>query len=277
MKSGVTRKLSRSVVYALRILQSFDGLSTAQSLSQLSRRLQIPKATAYRILMALEAERYVVRDEQAKAYSLGLGMWELALRSLAGLEIVTVSRPVLSALAQESGETAHLGVLDRAEVVYLDLAESRQPIRAYISRGERLPAYCVASGKAILAYSERPVVEAVIKRGMKRYTARTIVTRKEFLAELQATRERGFGLNLGEWMEEVAALSAPVFKYGEHVVGAIGISGPLSRFESRNLDVLGKIVRAHADRVSFLLGGATMARVATRAAEGLEETRARMT
>jgi DNA-binding IclR family transcriptional regulator len=249
-----TSEPSGSILNALAILESFDKNHSEQTLSQISRRLGIPKATALRNLAALEQTGYVTRGRLKNAYALGAKVLELSRLFVEQNEFLMVSRPVLVALATETGETAHLGVLSGTDIVYVEIAESPQRVRACVVRGDRLPAHCVASGKAILAFSDSALVERVIGAGLKRLSSQTIVTAEGLWEDLEATRKRGFGLNLGEWLDEVVAVSAPVFSNLGQVVGAIGIAAPRSRLEPPKARALGSRIRAHADCLSDKLG-----------------------
>ena len=251
---------SGSVLNAIGILESFDSSNPTQSLAHISRRLGIPKATAFRNLAALERTGYVTRDPATNTFALGTRVLELARRFLDQNELLAVARPVLADLAAETGETAHLGVLAGADVVYLEIAESPQRVRAVVARGDRLPAHCVASGKAILAHCDAHVIASVIAAGLERLTSHTITTAEGLLEDLAAARARGYGLNLGEWLEDVVAVSAPVFSHTGQVVGAIGIAAPRSRLEPAKADTLGPRIRDHADRLSAMFGaGAKLA------------------
>lgn len=250
-----SRVASSAVINALEILESFDGEHARQSLAEISRRLRIPKSSAYRNLAALEALGYVVRDAGGREFSLGPKVLELAQRFLDQNSLVAVARPVLRELAAETGETAHLGVLAGQDVVYIEIAESPQRVRALVQRGDRLEAHTVASGKAILAFSSASTVEVVVARGLRRFTARTISTREDLLEQLAATRRRGFAIMSGEWVDEVAAVSAPIFGPGCEVVAAAGIAAPRARLEAEDLERVGAVVRRFADQISSGLGG----------------------
>jgi DNA-binding IclR family transcriptional regulator len=142
------------------------------------------------------------------------------------------------------------------EVVYVDIADSPQRIRAIVPRGDRLPAYCVASGRAILAYSDRETVEIVIKAGLVRRTKSTIVDRDEFLAELKRTAKRGYAINIGEWLEDVVGVSAPLLSSEGKVFAAMGVSSPMARVDRKRVAMLGEIVKSFAARLSASLAGA---------------------
>jgi IclR family transcriptional regulator, KDG regulon repressor len=246
---------SRAVFSALAVLESFDDANPSQSLASISRRLGIPKATALRTLRALEVKGYVTLNETEGTYSLAVGVLTLAQRYLTRYEALAVARPILAQIAAETGETAHFGVLQGTEVIYLEIAESPQRVRAYVVRGDHLPAHCVAAGKAILAHADAAIVDAFVAAGLPRLTPATIVREKDFLADLRVTHQRGYALNVGEWMEDVAGVSAPVIGHLGTVQGAVGVAGPRSRLNARNVHQIGRLVRRYANGISKKLGG----------------------
>ena len=251
---GIKAKPSRGALDALKILESFDAANSNQSLARISRHLKIPKATALRTLRALEEMRYVFYAPREETYALSSAVLALAQRFLSRYETVNVARPLLADLASETGETAHFGVLQETEVVYLEIAESPQRIRAYVLRGDHIPAHCVAAGKAILAYADPQTLEAFLTSGLARMTPATITNRTTFLRDLRATQQRGYGVNIGEWMSDVTGVSAPVFGHSGIVEGALGVAGPISRLSSRKVHRVGRIVRQYAERLSAKLG-----------------------
>lgn len=250
MSDAAQTSQSRSTLAAVMILESFDRENATQALADISRRLALPKATALRILRALERRGYVVHDRQKKLYSLGSMILTLSENYLSCHDPLLSARQALASLASETGETAHIGVLSGTDVVYIDIADSPQRVRAFVKRHEHLPAYCVASGKAILAHSEPPVVEAVIEAGLPRVTSRTIASKKALLEDLRLTRERGYAINIGEWMEDVVAVSAPLFAYQGSAIGAVGVAWPKSRLTTEKLDSVAKTVSRFARQFS---------------------------
>ena len=150
------------------------------------------------------------------------------------------------------------------EVVYVDVAAGHQAIRAVVDRGDRLPAHGVASGKVILAHSPPRVVTEFLAKGLPSLTPRTISSPNRFVAELEKVRALGYATCIGEWLDDVSAIAAPVFSDAETVVGAIGLAGPRLRLGSKLLAHLGTAVTAQAKRLSEELGAGE--RSGTRAA-----------
>jgi DNA-binding IclR family transcriptional regulator len=242
---------SRPVLNALAMLQVIGTGRSAKSLTKISKQCRIPKATAYRYLAAFEKAGFATRDPQSADYLLGTSVMDLSRRFYEQNELLSVARDHLEGLAISTGETAHLAVLHVPDVVYIDMADSPQRVRAYINRGERIPAYCAASGRAILASSSEDVVEAVVAAGMIRHTKNTITTRAGLLKALQITSKRGFATTPGEWRDDVLGISAPLNAFGT-VLGAIGVSCPLSRVNQRKIEEMGETVRSTAARLSAM-------------------------
>ncbi|MGI9415430.1 MAG: IclR family transcriptional regulator [Hyphomicrobiales bacterium] len=255
MTEATQAKPSQAVLDAVALLEAFEQDTGEKTLAEIGRAAGVPKASALRHLKALALTGYVIHDPARKTYALGPAILTLAERFIAQQPSVHACRPVLAALARETGETAHYAVLQGRDVVYLDIAESPRRIRAYVSRGDRQPAHCMASGKAILAHSHAAVVDAFVDAGLVRLTDRTITSGSALRAELAAIRTRGYGLNLSEWMDDVGAAAAPIFSGSGQVVGAIGVAAPISRLNGANAEEVGGIVRACAARFTDMLAG----------------------
>jgi len=247
---------SRAVLNAFNILDCFGQQHRSLTLAEISRRTGIPKATALRHLLALDEAGYVVVDDERQHYSLGSKALVLAERYLAQFDQLEVIRTALAELAQKTGETAHYGVLEGTEMVYLEIAESpQQRVRIYVRRGDRLPAHAVAAGKVVLAHESADTLSNFLALGLPELTSRTITRVADFRSELATVRRRGYAANVGEWVEEVTGVSAPVFGPGERIIGALGVAGPVTRLRASRVPEIGEVVRQAARRVSSLLGG----------------------
>ena len=255
MIENTQAKPSQAVLDAIRLLDAFEQDAGEKTLAEIARAAGVPKASAMRHLKALALTGFVIHDPIRKAYALGPAILTLAERFLAQQPSVHACRPLLAALARETGETAHYAVLQGRDVVYLDIAESPRRIRAYVTRGDRQPAHCMASGKAILAHSPNAVVDAFLEADIVQLTEHTITSEPAFRAELEATRARGYGVNLSEWVDDVGAAAAPIFSGSGQVVGSIGVAAPISRLNRANADDVGLIVRDCAARFTDMLAG----------------------
>lgn len=230
------------------------------TLGELASGLKLSKSTAHRILMVLEAARFVERDAVSGRYSLGSRVMELGLTAVARLDVFEVARPHLHTLMEQTGETAHLAVLRESEVVTLMTVESRQAIRAPRAMGARTPAYCTSLGKAILAHSSQDELERYVRqRSFEPYTPKTITSAERLEADLKAVRRRGYAIDDEEWELGLRCVSAPVYDRLGTVVASVGISGPIFRISRERLPSLARAVTGVSVRISESLGYAKVA------------------
>lgn len=241
--------MSRSALSTLAVLESFDGENVVQSLAEISRRLSIPKATALRILRALEARGFVDHNKSSKLYSLAPKVLTLAEAYWSGRGSLEVQRQTLPLLSKEAGETAHVSVLSGSNVIYIDIVKGPQQVSAFLEQYEGVPAYCAASGKAILAYSDPLVVDGVLEDGLPQRTSSTITTRNAFLAELQQVKQLGYAISSGEWVDDVVAVSVPLFSGQGQVLGALGLALPKSRSSPERISELAQIAKRYAGQI----------------------------
>ena len=245
------------VAVLLKALDVLEALSDTGDLglADIAARTGASKASVFRVLATLVGRGYVTKDPGTRRYSPGPRLVTIALATTAKIRLVPRARPILAALRDAFGETANLGILIETEVVYLEIAESPQRVRIYVRRGDRLPAHGVAAGKAVLAYESPETVAHFLAQGLPTLTGKTITRATEFRNELAAVRRRGYAANLGEWVEEVTGVSAPVFGPDGRAMGAIGVAGPGTRMKAALVPEIGTVVRQAARRVSSLLGG----------------------
>lgn len=213
------------------------------------------RSNAHRTLQTLVQCGWAVQDAATSAYRPSLRMFELGALVAEVADIVTLLRTHLAALAQTTGETIHLAMLDGAEIVYLDKFDSPLPVAAYSRVGGRAPAYCVGAGKALLAAAALDVTTLRQRLGrLVAHTPNTITDIDALHAELQRIRARGFAENRDEWQQGVCGVAAPVFNARGEAVAALGMSVPSIRFARVQAQRLAAKVMASALAASSALG-----------------------
>lgn len=246
--------MNNTLLKGLAVLELLSRSDRPLSLTQIGRELSMVKSNVHRLMQALVETHFVVKDEENGAYAPSIKLWELGSAVLAKLDLRRHAQHQMEALMNLTGESVHLSVLDGTEVVYVHKVESDNPVRAYSQIGGRAPAYCVATGKAQLAYCGTSlIVEA--NRHLKAFTTRTITDPEQFQREMKKVREQGFALNRAEWRDDVWGIAAPVMDARGSVIAAVGISGPSGRFRKSVLGVWTQAVVATANDVSHSLGG----------------------
>ncbi|SFO06219.1 transcriptional regulator, IclR family [Variovorax sp. PDC80] len=213
------------------------------------------RSNAHRTLQTLVECGWAVQDADTSAYRPSLRLFELGAMVSEAADIGALLRPHLAALAQASGETIHLAVLDGAEIVYLDKFDSPLPVAAYSRIGGRAPACCVASGKAMLAAARLDAAALRVMFGtLQPHTPHSIVDFDALQAELERSRARGYAENREEWRLGVCGLGVPVFDARGTAVAAVGMSVPSIRFARTQARELSDRIMACARDASATLG-----------------------
>lgn len=248
-----TRGTNTTFVNGLSLLEALAAAKAPSGVTELARSLALTKSNVHRLLRTLENHGYVRNVANSGRYEATLRLWELGIAILDRLDVKRVAISHMEDLARISGETVHLSILDGIEVVYIGKVDSPRPIRAYSKVGGRAPAYCVATGKALLAHAPLAIREQALKH-LVRHTSATMTSPTQMRSHLAQIVSAGYALNQGEWREGVCGAGAPIRDATGEVIAAIGISGPVDRLKPRTLRRLASDVVRVAASVSAALG-----------------------
>ena len=164
--------------------------------------------------------------------------------------------PHLTELATQYKETTHLAVLHDNEVFYIDRVESSQSIRMKSLVGSKLPAYCTAIGKILLAHQNKDFIDQFLRSvKIKRYTQATIIDPKEFREHLKIIKDQGYSIDDIEHESELKSTAAPVRDREGKVIAGISVAGPAYRMQDEYF--FNKIIKSvveTADKISHRLG-----------------------
>jgi DNA-binding IclR family transcriptional regulator len=206
-------------------------------LNEIARRAGLNKATVHRLLAALKSTGLVVQDRSTALYRPGLKLVGMAEQVLQALDFREVARPHVERLSRELGHGVLSGVLEGAQIVYLDHAPGRHALRVHRQVGERVSVHISSMAKAILAYLPPGEAAGVIDAcRFERYTERTLADADALRRQLSAVRRLGWALLRDEGALGVASIGAPVFDHTGRVVGAIGVSVPSFMLEGAMLE-----------------------------------------
>jgi DNA-binding IclR family transcriptional regulator len=204
-----------------------DGPRTLRWLADASG---LPRPTAYRLLVALEAHRLVARDATG-AFELGPRLAELAVRAGPALDLAAVAGPALARLHEATGESVQLYVRSGDRRLCVAARDAGTGLRDSVPVGALLPLDVGSGGKILLAWSPdalHPSSPAPSPGPGSRTDGAESRSAGEWAAELAAVRKRGWAASVAEREPGVASVSAPVLADGQ-LLGALCVSGPASR------------------------------------------------
>ncbi|NBM19310.1 IclR family transcriptional regulator [Streptomyces sp. GC420] len=220
---------------AISLLVAFgEKASTGVGVSELARRAQLSKSTAFRVLGLLE--RNGVVERVGTDYRLGERLHHLGRAVYApGSESVRdFLLPYLTDLYDVTRQTVHLAVLHCTEVVYLAKLYGHRSAPAPSRIGGRLPAHATAVGKVLLAYDADAAAQ-VTQMPLRCFTAQTITDPAQLSAELERIRRDGVAYDDRESQPDLNCVAAPVLGPGGRPVAALSVSGLCGRTDTRRL------------------------------------------
>ena len=244
-----------SIERALSVLECLARAKRGFSLSEIGRRLRIPKSSAHLILSTLERRGFLQRNTKTNRYCFGLQLVSLSRSALENLDLREEAKPFLCSLMQESGFTVHMAVLERDEAVIIEKVEAPGFVRLASWVGRRLDVNCSGVGKALLAFLPDDELDCLLRtKDFARHNSRTIISTTILRRELILVRQAGYALDNEEDEPGVRCIGAPVFDEKGKAVAAISIAGVASQIGIDRVPVLARLVTRAAGRISARMG-----------------------
>jgi DNA-binding IclR family transcriptional regulator len=225
----------------LRVLDLFTSARPSWSVTEVARELEMPTATAHRIVRALEARSYLAKD--GTRYRLGFAAIDLGRRATASVDLRSRLRGVLRELAAATQETALLNVYDESRhgSLCVDRIETTHSLRLTIEIGRVTPIHAGASAKALLAFLDQPTIEDVLAGELVGLAPGTITDPDDLRAELEEIRSRGWASSFEENNAGAWGVAAPIL-IGDRAVASIGVAAPATRHSPAAARTLARLV-----------------------------------
>ncbi len=220
------------------ILECLDNSRRSMSISEVSRRLEIPKSSVHVLMVTLERLGYIRRVPNGRGYCVGLKTYALGQRMVKMLSVSELALPPMQQLSAETGLNAHLAVLDHDQAVYIQKAGASSQVQFDTYVGRRCDLHCTALGKTILAFglveSTKPILA---KKVFSRYTPKTLTSGDALAKELSRVRRLGYAVDDEE--EELGArcVAVPIVHQGRFTA-ALSLSGTVNQVPFRSLGTL---------------------------------------
>lgn len=241
----------RALARGLQVLEAFDARHARLSLSDVARRVSLPRGSARRLLMTLAHLGHVGFD--GEMFFLRPRVLKLGFGYLSALPVWTVAGRVVEAVATETGESCSIAVLDGAEIVYVARTAARRIVYDYIAVGTRLPAYATSMGKVLLAWLAPEALDALLANTtLVRHTPTTITDQAALRRELTETRARGWAVNDEEVETDLRSIAVPV-RGPDGVAAAINVSVQASRVTRDRLAEYLPVLQNAAAEIETLL------------------------
>jgi IclR family transcriptional regulator, pca regulon regulatory protein len=251
-------RYSQSLERGLSVLGCFTPARPVLGIADLADDLGMSRSTTHRYVITLQELGYL-EQVRGRKYRLALGVCDLGMSVLHSTSLREHARPLLEELCQRTPYTVSIAVLDWSEIVYVDRVRSPRgqgSMEMGLAPGSRLPVYCTAMGKLLLAYlPERQQRDLIRELELSRHTPNTIVSKRALRAELEQIREDGLAVSDQELAVGLESIAVPVRSESDDVVAAVNIVAHSSRIGLEKLvDELAPHLVSTADRLSARLG-----------------------
>jgi len=223
----------QAVVKAFDLLEALAAEDTSLTVPVLAKKLELSRNKTFRLLATLEDKGLTERDAATGTYRLGLGAFEMAQHILKSANLIRLAHPVMEELARKHDEAMYITVMNNDEVLFLDMVDSFQQIKATPLVGRRFPFFTNAAGKAIKALSSADALEKIGKRNGKKNGIPDI---KKLESELMDIRQKGVAVDFGGLGDGICGVAVGIRDYAGKVVGALTMLAPSFRMLQERLE-----------------------------------------
>jgi DNA-binding IclR family transcriptional regulator len=241
---------TQAVDRAARLLSEVVHSTDPMTFTGLSAATGLAKSTTSRLLLALERNGLVRRDDHGR-FLPGEMFVSFAWRGGAQAGLVAVAQPFLEKLGKATGETVNIGVASNGAVEQIAQVDSTYLIGGTNWVGLSVPLHCSALGKVLLAFGAAQLVPAAL---LEARTEMSITTEAALRADLAAVRARGYAVTDEELEPGLIAIAAPVHGYDGTVVAALSVSAPATRMTTERVVAAAERCMEEAAGLSAVLG-----------------------
>ncbi len=240
---------------ALLILEMLASSRAGLSLPEIVKKSGLPKSSVHCLLVTLQRQEYLHRNENTGRYMFGLKLFSLANMALSGLKLREQAAPHLYSLMQQTRLTAHMAILEKNEAVLIAKVDCPVVFRLATWLGKRMEVHCTGLGKALIAnLPEERLNELLREHGLPRHNENTIASPKRLKEDLANAAKRGYAIDDEEDEIGLRCIGAPVFDHTGAVIAAISIAGTTTQITGENVHDLAQRVKGAAASISRILG-----------------------
>lgn len=245
---------AQSVIRALKILE-YVNENGETGIREIAEALDFDKSTVHRLVVTLKDQKYLQQNPGNSKYFCSLKLFQMGMMLTENMGINRRMRILLEDLADETGESVNLGVLDGGDIVHVEKVESSEIIKVDMGIGARLPAYATALGKSILAYLSEINVRTLFSDGaFEPRTPNTHVCIDSLFEDLREVRRKGYATDLEEYSLGLSCIAAPVRDRFGKAQAAVSVAFPTYRFPQSPEEhdrIVGKLSKT-AEKLSYV-------------------------
>ncbi len=245
----------KSIDNGLTVLEYLSSKNEGVKLTKICKDLDINITAVYRILKTMRKRGFVEQDDETQKYRLGLHAQLLGILAMNQTNLYKYGLACLNEICKSTLETANLVIKDRWEGVYILQVESQNALRVANQVGSRVPLYCTAAGKVLLAHLDNGHRQRYYEEiELIPFTPNTLDSIKELEEEIKTIRETNIAYDREEQALGEVCIAAPVFNHNGEIVAAISISSPATRLPNERMEEFSPLLKNEGKKLSRRLG-----------------------
>lgn len=232
-----------TVIKALSLLDHFNATRVSIGLSEMTKLSGMNKATVYRMLSDLQSAGFVEQHGDQRNYRLGTEILRLAKLREAAVPFFDVGQTFLESLSEETGETAHITLLQRGQLIEMGhVYSTTHATRVVMDAADEFSFHGTSSGLAILGFSDETFVDTILSKNLIQHTAWTLTDTNDLKAKINEVKKFGYASSKGSFEDDVHSHAAPFFDSSAKVLGAIAVAAPVSRMNKKQAEKIARLV-----------------------------------
>jgi DNA-binding IclR family transcriptional regulator len=247
-----------SVERAFAILEFLNSSRRGWNISEMSRKLGLPKSSTHVLFSTLDNLGYITEFQSSRRYQLSPKLYGLGRRALETTPLPMIALPHLHWLVQQTNLTAHVGILEKKQVVFVQKVDGPGIIKfdTYVGKCSQL--HCTGLGKSLVAFRPEEEIKLLLDKYIfSRFTKQTISSLSAFMAECERIRRAGYSMDDEEEELGIRCVAVPVLSEGV-AVAAVSVTGTTAQMP---LEAVANIVSKATNAASRIAGQLQPARV----------------
>lgn len=221
----------QSVEKAFRVLTAFDAARPTMSLTQLAEAIDLDRSATQRFTHTLEQLGYLRKDPATKHFELTARTLDLGYHYTRANALMERAMPYLQHLSKTTEETINLTVRDDTQIVFVSRFLSRHVLNTDVIVGTRMPAFCTAPGRAMLAALPQDEARDILLRSdRRRFTPSTMVEMEALMARLALASDQGYATAFDEFYQGDLSIASAILDRVGRPVAAINVAVSRARF-----------------------------------------------
>lgn len=217
----------KSLVKSFTVLELISK-EKKMSIKEIDDITKLGKTTIFRILNTFKEMNYIDQDKSDNKYFVTMKILELSKNISNKLPLKDISRPFMEKLFDKCKETVNLGIIVGKDIIYLDKITTKEPLRIELEVGRKVPIYCSALGKSMLAFNDSLDISNI---NYEKFTSTTIANDQELKIQLNKIKEEGYAFDDEEYIYHLKCIAVPILNINNKAIASISIATPSIRLD----------------------------------------------